>query len=347
MNNILSITPSTLSLITTYKCTSQCADCCFECGPQRKEMLKLQYLINYVDRAINAFPSIGIIVITGGECFLLGDNLYELVKYINSKKLSCRIVTNGYWAKTRETAFDVLSKLKDAGLNEINFSTGDDHLEFVPIEYIKNGIIASMSLNIMTLVNVEYGINRTFDLRNITEDTDIKQYLFPNRKISPLGIVNGLWMPFTKESLQKIEEQLPFNTNKNIGRCENLFNTLTITPNHRMIACCGLPATYIRYLDLGNARTGNLKSLYDNQFNDFLKIWLYVEGPYKILLFISEKIGKENVKELSLNSHTCFYCACIFSNQIYMEIIKKSYQDVYSIVMFKYFILKRRKNEKK
>ena len=45
-------------------------------------------------------------------------------------------------------------------------------MEFVPIEYIKNGIIASMSLNIMTLVNVEYGINRTFDLRNITEDTD-------------------------------------------------------------------------------------------------------------------------------------------------------------------------------
>lgn len=344
MKEILSIKPSTLSLITTYKCTAQCTDCCFGCNPKRTEILELHQLTDYIERAIKAFPSIKIIVLTGGDCFLLKEDLYKLVKYISSKKLICRIVTNGFWAKTKEMALDIVSKLKDAGLNEINFSTGDDHLEYVPIEFIKNGIIAAMSLNIDTLVNIEYGINRSFDLKELTEDIDIKQYLFPYRKISPLGIVNGLWMPFTEESLSKVQEkQLVLNTDKNTSKCENLFNTITITPNHRMVACCGLPATQIKYLDLGNARTEDIESLYNNQFNDFLKIWLYVEGPYKILLFIAKKIGKENVKELSLNTHTCFYCACIFSNPIYLDVINKNYQELYSTIMLKYFILKKQR----
>lgn len=62
------------------------------------------------------------------------DYLLSLIKHIHSNNLLCRVVTNGYWAKSSEIALDILSKCKEAGLDEINFSTGDDHLEYVSIE---------------------------------------------------------------------------------------------------------------------------------------------------------------------------------------------------------------------
>ena len=30
-----------LSLVTTYKCTASCANCCFECNPNRSEKMPL------------------------------------------------------------------------------------------------------------------------------------------------------------------------------------------------------------------------------------------------------------------------------------------------------------------
>ena len=58
-----------LSLVTTYKCTASCANCCFECNPNRSEKMPLNIAKKYIDEVISVFNEIEVVVLTGGECF--------------------------------------------------------------------------------------------------------------------------------------------------------------------------------------------------------------------------------------------------------------------------------------
>lgn len=164
-----SIKPTTLSLITTYRCSASCSNCCFECNPQRKEKLPIHKALAHIDNAISYFKEIKVIVLTGGECFLDLTYLTTLIRHIHSYNLICRVVTNGFWATSKDTALNILSQCKAAGLNEINFSTGDDHLEYVPLEYVKNGLDAAVKLNLTVVVNIESGKDRILILMSLSK----------------------------------------------------------------------------------------------------------------------------------------------------------------------------------
>ncbi|ROS90936.1 4Fe-4S cluster-binding domain-containing protein [Muribaculaceae bacterium Isolate-039 (Harlan)] len=312
-----------LSLVTTYKCTASCANCCFECNPNRSEKMPLNIAKKYIDEVISVFNEIEVVVLTGGECFIDLPYLISLINYIADKELICRVVTNAFWAKTKDAAISVLKRCKNAGLAELNISTGDEHQIFIPFENIKNVIHAATALDILTVVNVESGSRRNFGVNNILQDEDVKLILHGNKNIK-LHIAPGLWMPFTEESLSLFrnkKENVPYFLKE---RCHNIFNGITISPEGKMLSCCGLPVLYIPYFNLGDLEFGNLYNQYIAQFDDFLKIWLFVSGPWKILSFIGEKLNID-IPECHVIAHTCFYCACIFTNPLYLNAAKKYY----------------------
>lgn len=344
MQTYHTIPPKTLTLITTYKCSAACNNCCFECNPNRDEMLPLAVAISHIDSAVSTYKDLQVVVLTGGECFLNMTYLLSLIKHIHSHNLTCRVVTNGFWAKSKEIAVKLLSECKKSGLDEINFSTGDDHLQYVSIDKIKNAIYAAVELDLTVVLNIEYGKDRIFNVEDLLKDSEIAKYVSINNKTSPkLTIINGVWMPFTEESLPHLPA-----LDKNIyhpskERCTNLFNAITISPDNRLLGCCGLPVLYIKHLDLGNLNVHRMEVLYDNQFKDFMKIWLFVEGPYKILLFIERKLNKE-IPECKLLSHICFYCAVLFTNPLYLRTAQKYYKEIFASIMLRYsFLIKQLK----
>lgn len=75
--NIKRIEPKTLTLITTFKCTASCANCCFDCNPNRSELLNVDFAIDLIEKCIKIFPSIKALVLTGGEAFLYFENIKE------------------------------------------------------------------------------------------------------------------------------------------------------------------------------------------------------------------------------------------------------------------------------
>lgn len=337
MNNFFK--PTILSLILTFKCSAKCDNCCFECNPYRNEKLSVKQAKSYIDSAVNNFPSIKVVVLTGGECMLYTEEAIQIISHVHSYGLICRIVTNGFWAKNKTETTEIMKRLKHVGLNEINFSTGDEHLQYVPIENIKNGIITALHMGMTTVVNIETGKDRIYSVKNFLSDDRLIKCIAKHKGM--FSIVNGMWMPFTEEALAFLPPLDSKVHNQCMDRCTNLFSAITISPTNKMLGCCGLPVLYIKYLELGDLHLQDMKSLYNNQFNDFLKIWLYVEGPYKILSFVAEKLGEDNVPELKKLSHICFYCACLFTNPNYLNIIKKCYKERYASVMMRYeFMLK-------
>lgn len=301
--------------------------------------MPLQNAIAHIDNALSEFKEIGVVVLTGGECFLDMDYLLTLIRHINSYNLVCRVVTNGFWATSKEHAINILTKCKEAGLTEINFSTGDDHLEYIPLDYVKNGIDAAVKLNLTVVVNIESGKDRIFNVDEFVKDEQISKLLTSDGISLPrLTIINGVWMPFTQEALPflpPLDKEI-FHPSKD--RCKNLFTAITISPTNRLLACCGLPVTYLKHLDLGNLAHHSITTLYNKQFNDFIKIWLFVDGPYKILSFVGEKL-KTTIPECEVLSHTCFYCAALFTNTVYLQTVQKHYQEVFASVMLRYSFL--------
>ena len=136
--------PYKIALITTFRCNAACVNCCFGCRPERGRTMSLEEMKHYVDVCMDAYPdSLTHLDLTGGECFLLGRNLDEIIRYGKDKGLIVSLVSNGYWGKSYSAALDRIHALKEAGLREIAFSVGDDHQHILPLKGCRNAAVAS------------------------------------------------------------------------------------------------------------------------------------------------------------------------------------------------------------
>lgn len=49
----------------------------------------------------------------------------------------------------------ILEDLKASNLNEINFSTGDDHSKWIPQKNVRNAAVAAARLGFIPIINIE------------------------------------------------------------------------------------------------------------------------------------------------------------------------------------------------
>ncbi len=167
--NSMVISPRTTTILASYNCTAACKHCCFDCRPRINTRMTLDKILRFIKEA-SRFKTMKLIVFSGGECFLLGKELDTAIKFATDLGLSTRCVTNGYWATTEERAAQRLQKVIDAGLKEINFSTGDFHQEFVPQSNIVNGALASVRLGLSTVIMIELQKERKVTAPKIRSD---------------------------------------------------------------------------------------------------------------------------------------------------------------------------------
>lgn len=109
----------------------------------------------YVDLCMKQYhDSLKVLVITGGECMIYRKNVEKIIFYATKIGLSTRIVTNAFWATSYKIAMDIVKRLVDCGLKEINFSTGDEHQKSVPLRNVRNASVASARLGLVPIINI-------------------------------------------------------------------------------------------------------------------------------------------------------------------------------------------------
>lgn len=337
------VPPRALSIVTTDKCTASCVNCCFQCSPKGEKMLSFNDMKRAIDECITKYESIKLIVFTGGECFLLGKDLDKIINYANSKQLFTRVVSNGYWARSFKRAYLRLSELKSKGLSELNLSTGNEHLEWIPKDYIINAIIAASKLDLVVAINVECHNEASIKENYLTDDIRLKKYI--SKENNKLKIFSGKWISFEgSRDNNSIPDQNSIKSTLNLNdKCTSLFNTVTLYPDFKVYACCGLTSKGNPYLYLGDSSKHSLDTLYDNQFNDFMKIWLYTESPKEILNFCYSKRG---IPFSGFdNSHICEICKEIF-NEENLRILQINYKEQYANIFLKYTLINT-KNKKR
>jgi len=255
------------------------------------------------------------VVFTGGECFLLGRRLDALVARANSAGFVTRCVSNAYWADTPRRASDRIRRLVDAGLREINLSTGTNHSRFVPVRSVLNAAEAAAEAGLVTLINIEAFDEADVDTSAILASPTIRK-MIDNHK---LAVRTSVWIGAGGTGRVTHKATQSRFAKGNQTACSTILSVLAVTPDQRLSSCCGLLMNHIAPLSLGSVAQDTLTSVIARAPNDLLKLWLRVEGPERILEFASRYLPGYRLPVTV--THPCQTCLHLFRDNKVLEVL--------------------------
>lgn len=327
------VQPTTLTILGTYKCTAACENCCFASNPYITKRLGLSEILSFIDEGAR-YPDCKLVVFSGGECFLLGDDLVAAVEHATNLRLSTRCVTNGYWAKSMEHGRKRLRALRDAGLGELNVSTGDYHQKFVNEQTVVNAACLSVELGMKnTLIMVELQKNRRFTADRLASNPRIRELLAEHK--SHFQILESPWMPMNyQEQIEQDEMHMLNHNNVHLRTgCTSVLATIVLTPDRKLGFCCGLTREQVPELN-AHWDEGSLDTLIGEGSRDFMKIWLFVDGPERILAWVASK--DKRIDWENRYSHHCHACLALFADPLVRNAIRTHYRERVDDVLMRY-----------
>ena len=314
------IVPHTLALLTTYRCTAACEHCCFSCSPKNEQEIPTERLHQYIEQATE-IPSLRVVVFTGGECFLLGRRLDELVKAASDCHFFTRFVSNAYWATSRKTARKRLETLKKSGLKEANYSTGEQHARFVGPENVRHAAMAAAELGLTSLVVVDSFGDSRFDFDAFVDEPEFKSFIEAGKvliKVSPWMRFDGQRrIAYTQEQLTQLRQQQAVGPG-----CSTVLKVIGVTPTQEMCVCCGLTLERIPEMWVGSLKERTIRQVLTEAPDDFIKIWLHLYGPSAVLRY-ARKLDA-TIRDPGQHAHPCATCQYIYKNERLRELVSQN-----------------------
>lgn len=328
----------TLSIVTTYQCTAACDHCCFTCSPQITKRIPREAIAALIADAAH-IDSMRHVVFTGGECFLLGDELVEHVRHAASHGFVVRCLSNGYWAVNDNGAVRRLTPLREAGLRSLVISTGPMHARYVPVDRVRIAASTAAEMGCDVTVTLETFVGAEIDRAVLMSEPRFAALVDDGL----ITIDESPWVPEVEGNgsaeLAHVNAQLRFRDESSATRCGSIFDTISATPNMRINACCGFPMENLEQLQLGSFAEATLRDVLSSAVDDFLRIWIHVDGPERILRFVR---SHEPSFELPLDSaHICSSCAYLLKSETAMNVVGAHYREIEERVVNDYIALLR------
>lgn len=315
----------TLVLSVTYRCPIKCKYCGVNAGPHRKESMDLGMIKRLIDEA-RSLGTVQVVVFTGGEPFLLGEDLYRAVEYAGQCGFMTRIVTNAFWAVSGDAAFRVMNRMKNLGLTEINYSCDDFHQEFIPIERIKWACEAAEKVGMTALIAAKGLGNSTINPGYIESYFGGKVKRFNEKQRNKQGIYYeyGITVPVGWESENLSEDELLWPEDADCWKrpCQSVLKNIVITPLGDLSICCGIGSEDIPETVVGNINAHSMPDLLIKANHDLVINWLALEGPYGIMRFVKKKRPDIAFRDRYVND--CHLCHDIFSRQEIRDVLADS-----------------------
>lgn len=321
--NTLLYQPRILSIMPTWQCNAACADCGTQSSPHVRTKLSTNQVVGAIETA--AAEGFSLVVFTGGEATLAPRELRAGLKRANSLGLTTRIVTNGWWAKSNELAAIQVGALVDDGLDEINFSTGDEHVRFVPLERVLMGIRAAIDRKLAPVLMIELRTDAEITEKSIRDSDSFRTLL--HGVAEQLKIVESPWMPLEHERIGHYPEGSMASAH-NLGRktgCDSLFETHTVQANGKIGICCGLGMRTVAQLQFDHIDTlASFNDIAHRAEVDLVKLLIKQIGPERLLA----RLAKSNpeIQWQERYAHKCQACLRVFDDPMVMDAIKQNEQ---------------------
>ena len=309
MKRKLNIRPNTVAILTTNQCTAKCDICCFNCSPTKKEKMPLDLQRKIIVEAAK-LPNIDTVGFSGGEPFLVFDEIIEMSSL--AKKYGLRVIctSNGFWGTSEARALELLSKFKANGLVKLSLSCDLHHAQYVDVKKIKN------------ILKACYKINLPVDIGSvITKSTADLSTVFSELKEEMINVPHYTAACLPVGSAEKeISENEYFHDPYIFERCNVCYETTyyAVFPNGDVYPCCS-QAGATPPLKLGNVNEISMKEVEQN-YN--ANIHIRIMKKYGINWYL------EKANNLEYNTffekefvNKCHLCREIFSDAKFMTLV--------------------------
>jgi hypothetical protein len=314
-----------LIIMPTFTCPAACSNCGTLSGPRVRATLALEKIL----RAIQEAKELGFegVIFSGGEATLRWPDLQVGIAKATQLGLPTRLVTNAHWATSLTRAREHLRELIAVGLTEINYSTGDEHVRFIPVENVVHASVAAVELELPVSVLLELRNERSINQGSVLGHPAIASLPPDRRKL--LTVVERPWMPLHLDQIEEYPEGLTFNRSNVAYRtgCGEVLRLYTVQANGRIGCCCGIGLRLLPALTVGFA-DGNdsLRRAIAEAEEDVLKRWIHFKGPEKILAWAAAK--DPSIQWENLYAHHCQACQRIYKDPKVVEVIRQNYDEI-------------------
>ena len=244
---------------------------------------------------------------TAGEPFLFFNDILNLVRLCHKHGIYSRMVTNGFWAKTREHSDHSVAELKAGGLSQLRISYSRWHQKNISRENIVNAAASCQKYGL------DYFISFVTDFSE--QDDSFEQFLRDKRlKFFPEPLLYfGRAESFTRSRIL---------TDYHPNTC--LMNPY-LSPELDMFACCdaGNRFTNTDFFFLGNLADYDIAGLFVKYETNILYNLIRNMGLTSMASFLGFK-ASEIVKY-----RRCELCEMLFNSK---ENLKKLEHDVDDLV---------------
>lgn len=308
-----------IGLVVTYKCQVTCPHCIIEASPHRKEKMLLNDALNWIRQIANYRNGyIKVLSLTGGEPFYNMENLKKIATFGEKHGLIVSVVTNAFWAFTREKAVNILKKIP--AIKMLAISTDVYHQKSIPFRRVKNAILAANECDI------PYNIAVCTENEN---EIEYKKILNKLQEITETDTITTAVTFPAGRALKKLGE-LKHHMTKDppISAC-SAGSSPIIFPDGRVIACIGpvIELSISHPLVLGTLREKSLhKILDDAELNPILhaiRIW----GPKKLISLIQGAGLKHYLPEKYIKNSVCNACYNLMSCNKIIEFLTQLAND--------------------
>ncbi len=300
--------PASITILPTYRCNAACAECCFESNPSIKHRMTRQDILDLISRIPKEMPHVRFVVFSGGEVTLLREDLLVAISLLTKLGLGSRVVSNGHWGRTDQSAAWWIDQFLTAGLSELNLSTGDEHKEFVPFDSVARAASHAVHRGLLTMIVVEGKDTSRFNMEELRTHPLIAEILNSDQMRQKLILLTNIWMPF--HSGTDITNESVLAEQQSEG-CDNIFENFVVNPYGYLMSCCGLTMEYIPELKVGHINSDHLQEAYSEQYTNLLKLWIWLDGTR---LIFDQAVARSGLDKQMISPHVCSICAQIFQD---------------------------------
>lgn len=309
---------SSIGLMLTYKCTVACPHCIVEAGPHRTEEMPLVHAMDWLDHARRYRQGvIEAVALTGGEPFYNLDHLAQVSAFSRSIGFIVTVVTNAFWATSRDAALRILEQLP--AIQAIAVSADVYHQVAIPFERVKNAVCAARELG------------RIYTIAVCTDSEEDSEHQKIIKQLDAMGEADHVRVAVTLpvgRAQQARGLHYSISPDPAVAACP-VASAPVIFPNGNVVACIGplltLPPGHPLFL--GNLFHEPLAQILDraeiNPVLHAIRVW----GPHKLVALLRHNGDAALLPKEYISNAACDACFKLLSNPSIVEALEHIFQD--------------------
>jgi organic radical activating enzyme len=289
--------------MVTNQCPLQCAHCGPRSGPWAKGSADIEMVTAALDEA--QARRCQIVNFTGGEPFILGNKLAEMVQAATDRGLFTRVTTGAYWSRTPKAAERSLQPLQAAGLRQLFISCSDQHREFVPMQNVLEATRAARNYKIDVYLALGTSKTSRTSFRSVTEAFIAAGEDVPFMADSPL-------IPFGRAQENISPDSLHLQPVGNFaGPCSSMAEHPTIRATGRVTGCAVTFGDECSALSFGDISRESLSDAIDRMDSSPLAAWIHNVGVVELKNLIE---ANSSLRFADHYVNICHLCGEILGN---------------------------------